>query len=185
MSAVRTVGRLAGKFGLSRSTLLYYDRIGLLRPGRRSPAGYRRYSEQDERRLEEICRYRRMGMPLREIGRLLDLPEQGVSGALQRRARQLEAEIALLREQLRVVLDLLKTDSPVPPGRPMDRAAWTSLMRSAGLDEAGMIRWHVEFERRYPDGHQAFLEEIGIPAGEIAEIRRRIRQKIYNLPVST
>lgn len=175
MNSRRTIGQLSRRFGLSRSTLLYYDRIGLLRPGRRSPAGYRCYSESDEHRLEEICRYRRMGIPLQEIGQLLDLPDQGVSGVLQRRARQLEKEIVLLREQLRIILDLLKAESVNPPSIPMDKAAWTILMQAAGLNEAGMIRWHVEFERRYPDGHQAFLVELGIPEDEIAEIRRRIR----------
>ncbi len=36
-----TVGKLAEDFGLSRSTLLYYDRIGLLQPAARTEKGYR------------------------------------------------------------------------------------------------------------------------------------------------
>jgi len=35
------ITELARKHGLSRSTLLYYDRIGLLTPSGRSEAGYR------------------------------------------------------------------------------------------------------------------------------------------------
>ena len=42
-----TVGRLARRFGLARSTLLYYDRIGVLRPSARSAAGYRLYDAGD------------------------------------------------------------------------------------------------------------------------------------------
>lgn len=38
------ISQLAQQFGLSRSTLLYYDRIGLLSPSARSEAGYRQYS---------------------------------------------------------------------------------------------------------------------------------------------
>jgi hypothetical protein len=34
-----------------------------------------------------------------------------------------------------------------------------------------MQRWHQEFESRYPDQHQAFLEWLGIPAEEIRRIR--------------
>lgn len=45
-----TVGVLARRFGLARSTLLYYDRLGLLRPSSRSRAGYRSYSPADERK---------------------------------------------------------------------------------------------------------------------------------------
>ena len=50
-----TVGRLARRFGLSRSTLLYYDSVGLLRPSDRSPAGYRLYTEKDLSRLEHTA----------------------------------------------------------------------------------------------------------------------------------
>ena len=59
-----TIGRLARRFSLSRSTLLYYDSIGLLRPSGRSPANYRLYTERDRRRLELICRYREAGVPM-------------------------------------------------------------------------------------------------------------------------
>jgi len=35
--------QLAGRFGLSRSTLLYYDSIGLLSPSERTASNYRLY----------------------------------------------------------------------------------------------------------------------------------------------
>src|SRR5262245_19662656 len=50
-----SISRLARAFGLSRSTLLYYDRIGLLAPSGRTGSGYRSYSEKDYRQLERIC----------------------------------------------------------------------------------------------------------------------------------
>ena len=40
-----TVGKLSEKFGLSRTALLYYDRIGLLTPAGRSESGYRLYDD--------------------------------------------------------------------------------------------------------------------------------------------
>ena len=55
------ISQLAEQFGLSRSTLLYYDRIGLLSPSARSEAGYRQYSAADRGRLESICSLRRAG----------------------------------------------------------------------------------------------------------------------------
>lgn len=67
-----TISALGRRFGLSRSTLLYYDRIGLLRPGGRSAKAYRHYGEAEVARLEQICLYRRAGVPLAEIRRLLD-----------------------------------------------------------------------------------------------------------------
>ena len=60
-------------FNLSRSTLLYYHRIGLLRPNARSPAGYRLYSDDDKERLTAICNFRQAGLGLEEIRKLLRL----------------------------------------------------------------------------------------------------------------
>lgn len=64
-----TPGVLARRVGLSRSTLLYYDRIGLLRPSRRTLSRYRQYSEKDVQRLEQICTLRKTGLRLKDIGR--------------------------------------------------------------------------------------------------------------------
>jgi hypothetical protein len=48
---------------------------------------------------------------------------------------------------------------------------WISLFKAAGQDEAGMKNWHMEFERTSPQGHQDFLESIGIDSAEIDSIR--------------
>lgn len=42
-----SVGRVAELAGVSVRTLHHYDDIGLLRPGERSPAGYRLYQDGD------------------------------------------------------------------------------------------------------------------------------------------
>ena len=44
--------------GISRTVLLYYDTIGLLKPSGRTGAGYRIYSEADVQRLKQIMIYR-------------------------------------------------------------------------------------------------------------------------------
>lgn len=49
------IGELAALGGLSRSTLLYYDRIGLLSPSGRSEANYRLYSAEDRERTTPSC----------------------------------------------------------------------------------------------------------------------------------
>ncbi len=54
-----TIGELSRKFELSRSTLRYYDRIGLLPPSGSTAANYRIYTEKDVQRLEKICLYRK------------------------------------------------------------------------------------------------------------------------------
>ena len=53
----------------------------------------------------------------------------------------------------------------------MDKEKWVLLFREIGLDDATMTQWHQAFESRYPDGHQAFLQWLNIPAQEIERIR--------------
>ena len=53
---------------------------------------------------------------------------------------------------------------------------WVELFSAIGLTEPQMHEWHVEFERRYPDGHQGFLEWLQLPAERIAGIRQKSSQ---------
>ena len=53
---------------------------------------------------------------------------------------------------------------------------WVEIMRAAGLSEADMHRWHVEFEKAAPAEHQEFLEFLRIPKDEIAKIREFSRK---------
>lgn len=50
---------------------------------------------------------------------------------------------------------------------------WVKRFRAIGLDEADMRNWHRLFEKENPEGHQSFLEWLGLPDEKIAEIRQR------------
>jgi hypothetical protein len=52
---------------------------------------------------------------------------------------------------------------------------WVAMYREIGLDSAKMERWHKVFEARHPEGHQGFLEWLGIEPAEIDEIRAKSR----------
>ena len=166
-----TIGRLAKQFHLSRSTLLYYDRIGLLRPTGRSPANYRLYTNADVTRLQQICLYRDAGLELKSIRRLLDAPESGVSEVLDAQLQALNQRISRLRRQQHLIASLLNRSPQMPAIQVMDRESWAELMRASGMDDAGMMQWHQEFERIAPEAHQNFLESLGIPGDEARAIR--------------
>lgn len=167
-----TVGRLAKKHGLSRSTLLYYDRIGLLCPTGHAKGEYRQYSENDDARLARICEYRKAGITLKEIGRMLDdSAETTIAEALEERLSQLNVEMADLREQQTLVAGLLGRSDLLAEHAVMDKETWVSLLRAAGFSENDMRRWHVQFERTAPDKHDEFLRRLSIPEGEISAIR--------------
>ncbi|BCS88612.1 MerR family transcriptional regulator [Pseudodesulfovibrio sediminis] len=167
-----TIGRLAQKHGLSRSTLLYYDRIGLLRPGGHMKGEYRQYSTNDDKRLRRICEYRRAGISLKEIGRMLDATaDSDVADALENRLAQLNEEMTALKEQQAVVAGLLGRADLLGTHDHMDKATWVALLSAAGFSEADMRRWHIQFERSAPDRHVEFLRHLHIPEGEISAIR--------------
>ena len=60
-------------------------------------------------------------------------------------------------------------------GSNMSAVEWVKLFRETGLDEAQMKKWHHLFEIRHPDGHQSFLEWLGLSVQEIDRIRRESR----------
>lgn len=165
------ISRLARMVGLSRSTLLYYDRIGLLIPSGRTDANYRIYSEADRKRLAQICRYRSAGLSLETIGAILSAPRPRTVKALEQRLEALNHEIRDLRLQQQVIVDLLKDKRLLTSTRVLDKQRWVAVLRAAGLDDEAMWQWHVAFERMSPEAHQDFLESLGIDAHEISEIR--------------
>jgi len=69
-----SVGEVARAAGVTVRTLHHYDRIGLLPPRGRTPAGYRRYDQDDLARLQRILAYRELGLSLEDVTRLLDDP---------------------------------------------------------------------------------------------------------------
>jgi MerR family transcriptional regulator, thiopeptide resistance regulator len=169
-----TISALAKAAGLSRSTLLYYHRLGLVKPQGRSRAGYRLYTSESSERLEQVCLYRQMGISLKEIRRLLD--DSGATTAveiLKHRLRVLSGEIANLRHQQRCIVELLKQE-PLTKGIEMiNKQRWIEIMSAAGFDEDDMRNWHVQFEKMEPEAHQEFLESLGIKPAEIKQIRER------------
>lgn len=171
---MQPISAIAKKFGLSRSTLLYYDRLKLVSPTYRTSAGYRLYSTDDDARLKQICRYRQAGLPLAAIKRLLDddRPSRSrVSSALHARLTELNHEIAALRRQQQIVLKLLPHKGHDRLARAMTKEKWIALLKSIGLSDAEMLQWHIAFERQSPPAHQDFLESLGLPEAEIRRIR--------------
>jgi MerR family transcriptional regulator, thiopeptide resistance regulator len=174
-----TIGRLALRFGLSRSTLLYYDRIGLLRPSGRSEAGYRRYTERDAGELARICLYRQTGLSLERIRSLRGGEEaQGeTAAALEEQLRRIAEQMRDLRCRQQLIVKLIDKPRLLEEQGPMNRERWTRLLRAAGLSEEALSQWHADFEQSEPGEHQQFLEFLNIPEADISRIREAARRR--------
>lgn len=71
------IGEVAERTGVTQRTLRFYEEKGLLRPPTRMEGGFRLYSEDDVRRLEQIRRLQSLlGFSLAEIKDMVDAEEE-------------------------------------------------------------------------------------------------------------
>jgi DNA-binding transcriptional MerR regulator len=90
------VGRLAAEVGLTVRTLHHYDRLGLVRPSARTPAGYRLYLESDVERLYRVLALRQLGFPLDAVSHVLD-GQTPIEELLDAHREQLDRQLVALR----------------------------------------------------------------------------------------
>lgn len=103
MYGIGLVARLAQ---VSVRTLRHYDDLGLLKPSRVDPVtGYRQYTPEQVLRLHRILVLRDLGVPLAQIGGLLDddVTVEQLRGILRLRQAEARARLAAQTEQLRRV----------------------------------------------------------------------------------
>jgi len=166
-----TIGKLAKKFGLSRSTLLYYDSEGLLSPSLRGKSKYRLYSEEDCKTLEQICSYRDAGISIKKIKYIISGQKNEINTELEQRFNEINHEIARLREQQRYIMSLHDNKELINTSGLVDMQSLRLLMDTAGITEETKWIFHHEFEKEYPERHEKFLELLGMDSNTINEIR--------------
>ena len=90
--------------GITKANIRYYEKEGLLSPTR-NENGYRDYSEADIQQLKQIVILRKLGIPVQQIGDILDgaLPLQH---ALEENIESLNAQIDALNGALALTKQL-------------------------------------------------------------------------------
>ena len=168
-----TISQIAKKFNLSRTTLLYYESINLFEPSEVSDNNYRLYSEKDCVLLNKICMFRDMGIPLKKIKIIIENDSDKTSKILEEQLSTLNKQIIQLRNQQNTILKLLQNETLRKSVFPITKKDWINILSSTGLSDEDMENWHREFEHNSPEGHQNFLESLGINPSEIQNIRKR------------
>ena len=189
-----TVNRLAQISGVSKRTLRYYDEIGLLRPERVNPNGYRIYGQMQVDLLQQILFYRELGLPLEEIREIIKNPgfdrekalEDHLTALLQKK-RQTEILISNVKKTLdsmkgRAMMsdeekfegfkrDLIK-ENEENYGREVRKAYGEDAVDASNERLAGMSReeWNrqEELSKEILETLKAAMED-GSPAGETAQ----------------
>lgn len=86
---VKNLSELAG---VSIRTLHIYDKMGLLKPAKRTEANYRVYGEKELLRLQQILFFREMDLSLKSISEILNKPDFDIVKALQMHKKALIAK---------------------------------------------------------------------------------------------
>ena len=170
-----SVGKVAKMFNLSRTTLLYYDSIGLLTPSVRTSARYRIYSDSDIEKLYKIALYKNVGVPLNEIDKLISASENSLVSILMRRLDDLNKELSLIKAKQNTIVNILRNVNLCRTFVNIDQEAWREVLNSVGMSEEQAIKWHVDFEHNSPEQHRNLLLALGIPEDEAEKMSEYFR----------
>ncbi len=170
-----SISKIAARFGISRSTLLYYDSINLLKPSARNKAGYRVYNDEDMERLSRIMLFREVGVPIAEIANLLNAANLEVTALLLKRLGELNKEIEAVKKQQNIIIKLLENSVLYKNLKSIDESTWLAILNSAGIKRDTAEEWHSQFEKHSPLQHQKLLELLGFDEDEIHHQREYYR----------
>jgi DNA-binding transcriptional MerR regulator len=108
------IGQLAESTGISRDTIRYYEKIGLLPSPRRRESGYREYPDQAGDRIRVIRHAVQLGFPLKEIAKVLDVRDAGGAPCRQVRdyahglVEEIDHKIEQLEAERRAMLAMIR-----------------------------------------------------------------------------
>lgn len=106
MEDMLTVSEVSRAYGVSARMLRYYEKIGLLGSERREGYAYRVYRPEDIQRLRQIVVLRKLRLPLKEIGEILNDP--GTAAAIsvfERNLSRLDGELQALQAARGVIAE--------------------------------------------------------------------------------
>ena len=108
---MRTVKEISDVTGISVRTLHYYDEIGLLKPTKKSDAGYRLYDDKALETLQQVLFFREFDIPLKEIKAVMENPVLERNQILQMQRKMLVAKKERMERLINSIDDILKGDN--------------------------------------------------------------------------
>ncbi len=171
-----TVGEVVKIAKVSVRALHHWDEIGLVKPSRRSPKGYRLYTDDDLDRLQQVLFYRELGFGLEDIAAKLADP------AFDRR-EALRSHRVLLSERVehaRALIDLVDralhamngedTMRPEEKFEAFDPTKHEDEARERWGDTAAFAEAQKRTKRYTPDDWKQLRGEADAISAELAEL---------------
>lgn len=164
-----SVSQAARRAGVSVRTLRWYDEIGLLKPSETTPAGYRFYNDSAMASLQQILFYRELDVPLEQIGRILNAPDNDRTEALQKHRTLLMMKRRRLDDMLRLVDETIGGIAMYDERPKPTQADWEAVKAQYAQEAAD--RW---------GNTEAFLESrekhAGYTPGQEAQIKAEMEE---------
>ncbi|MFT4187340.1 MAG: MerR family transcriptional regulator [Aeromicrobium sp.] len=162
MRQTLSIGELAAVAGVSTRTVRFYHAKGLLPEPERDASDYRRYTAADVIALRRVVALASAGVPLAEVGRMVDAPAEEFAEGLRRVDAGLRAEIARLRRLRVTVAELGSADRLALPPVLADaiehlRASGAPTKWVDHCRDAWILTYAI-----YPDALGGWLEEYGV-----------------------
>lgn len=117
--------------GITKRNIRFYEKEGLLSPGRNADNGYREYGESDVEALRKIKLLRKLDVPMEEIRRMQQ-GELTLADGLRRHMIQLERAQKNLGTMRSLCQELAKTDEQLPS---LDAGRWLVEMERMEQEE--------------------------------------------------
>lgn len=137
-----TVSEVAAMAGISVRTLHHYHELDLLRPAYVGENNYRYYGREELRRLQQILIHRELGIPLAEIGAILDAPDFDRLTALKNQRERIAQEVARSAEMLRTIdRTIVELEG--------DRAMKDAELYSGIVDPKKQVEYEAWLEQKY------------------------------------
>ena len=127
-----TIGQLAAYAGVTVRAVRHYHQIGLLPEPARDASGYRRYGAAAVVSLVRIRTLADAGVPLSQIGHMLDADDAAFADAVRRVDGRLREEIARLEDSREQVARLAAGDGLVLPPEVL---SYLDRLRALGVSE--------------------------------------------------
>jgi len=103
------IGELAALAKVSRDTLRYYEKHGLITPSTRNASGYRLYSDADVHRISFIISAKEVGFTLNEIHQLLELEVTKDQKSCEDVKQFVDAKISIVNQRLAEIKRIKKS----------------------------------------------------------------------------
>ena len=163
MNQLYRMHEFAERAGVTVKALRHYDSLGLLQP-RRSGSGYRLYSESDLERLERIAALKFLGVPLKQIGGVLDRSGITLPEALRLQRAALENKQRMLGRAIRAIQN---AEQALASDAAAEAAAWKRIIEVIAMQnnvEAMRIYYSEEAwpkrKRHYEQWPSTDLEDL-------------------------